>query len=182
MGARRLPSLLILGGAKSVLDDAAAARRLGRFDAVLACNDTIAVWPEALDLACSLHPDKLKRWLDQRIEAGGNWPEVWSHFDFLAREPAHVDRYVEEWGGGTGALAIAVGAAKGFDRMVLAGIPMTAAGAHRHAPGRPWRDVEFFRGAWVERLESLRACVRSMSGWTMEVLGAPDAAWIKGKS
>lgn len=61
----------------------------------------------------------------------------------------------------------------GYARIVLCGCPLTG-----NAPeGNPY---EAFRLGWEDRQFELAGKVRSMSGWTMGLLGYPDKEWIDG--
>lgn len=61
----------------------------------------------------------------------------------------------------------------GYDRIVLCGCPLTG-----NAPeGNPY---EAFRLGWEDRKDELIGRVKSMSGWTRELLGAPTKEWIDG--
>lgn len=61
----------------------------------------------------------------------------------------------------------------GYDRIVLCGCPLTG-----NAPeGNPY---EAFRLGWEDRKEELLGKVRSVSGWTRELLGAPTEDWLNG--
>jgi hypothetical protein len=42
-----------------------------------------------------------------------------------------------------------------------------------------WGGYDTYRDAWMENFEVLRGVVRSLSGWTRELLGAPDEEWIR---
>lgn len=65
----------------------------------------------------------------------------------------------------------------GFDKAVLCGIPMNAEGRHFFNP-RPWKVAHAYQQAWVDTLPLIKDRVRSMSGWTAELLGKPDAEWL----
>src|SRR5690606_32827413 len=87
------------------------------------------------------------------------------------------DRWPHLDSGSSGLYAVKAMLDLGFDKIVLTGVPMTQGGGHfvRH---EPWDAYDRFRGAWVGALGIIHGPVRSMSGWTAEILGVPSAAWI----
>jgi hypothetical protein len=175
--------LLIVGGASAALDEAESARDLGPFDAVMAINDAIALYPAPLDYAVTLHPDKLRGWLDRRAkdQRPGARPELWSdHCVGTGNlEPDQLTR--DSWAGSSGLFAVKVGLIEGFERIVLAGVPMQAARGHIE-DAAPWTDCSSFTSGWHIQRKLLGLFVRSMSGWTAELLGKPTRAWLAGKS
>ena len=70
----------------------------------------------------------------------------------------------------TGALAAL---SMGYKKIILCGCPLTG-----NAPeGNPY---EAFRPGWEARKNELSGLVKSMSGWTKELLGPPPEDWING--
>jgi len=65
----------------------------------------------------------------------------------------------------------------GCERIVLAGIPMSAEYAHYYNPGQ-WTQAHMYHKGWKKHLDKIAPYVRSMSGWTRELLGAPDEEWL----
>ena len=87
-------------------------------------------------------------------------------------------------GGSSGLLAVTVALELGKEnqdqlRIVLAGVPMDPAAGNFRAPSVPWAEATVYHPAWEERAEALKKNVRSMSGWTAELLGKPTAAWLQ---
>lgn len=64
----------------------------------------------------------------------------------------------------------------GADGVILCGVPLEAGGQHIHWPGE-WADVERYRGGFLQA-KADGANIRSMGGWTAEVLGSVDAEWL----
>ena len=153
--------------------------------AVLDANDAIAAYAGPLGHAISLHPWKLQGWLKARAS---QWPFFdrplrWTHSE--GEEGA--DRKLEirrKRSGSSGLFAVQVAQHLGCERIVLCGVPMDG-GPHFRGPPAEWeawrRDFAGYREAWRDwsehgELEN----VRSMSGWTRELCGAPDRAWLEG--
>jgi hypothetical protein len=79
--------------------------------------------------------------------------------------------------GGSGLLAIYVARYLGYDKKVLAGIPMSPEMGH-FFDERDWKECKLYRVVW-EHNATLREDVRSMSGWTMQTFGFPEWDWLK---
>lgn len=169
---------LILGGAACVWDDAEAALKLGDYDAVCAVKDMIADWPGRVDYGVSLHPERNAGYLKERKRKGyPGRPQIWSHRNSGAGGRALTDRETTDWAGSSGLLAVKVLLAEGFERIVLAGVPMTKEAGH-YRRGEPWAQAKRYLGPWKARVDELRPFVRSMSGYTKALLGAPSPDWF----
>jgi len=79
--------------------------------------------------------------------------------------------------GSSGLYAVKLALEAGADKVVLAGVPMSAEAAHFFSP-EPWQEVGGFIDAWSIVHPRLQHTVRSMSGWTRERLGAPTPDWL----
>jgi len=172
---------LILGGAAGVWEEVVTWERLyGRpWDGlVVAVNDVGCHWPRALDHWVTLHPDKLAGWKALRAGYGHSDGYVtWGK----AERP--VDRFLHPWpGGSSGMYAIQVAKELGAVRAVLCGVPMTAtphfAESTVHGTGAPWTAVAGHWRAWERQADKLLGWVKSMSGRSQELLGAPTLAWL----
>lgn len=152
-------------------------------DAVVAVNHMIARWAGELDYAITLHPEMLEAWQVQRHRRG--FPEPSISIAHEAKPGPRIDRVVDyRWpgmnaSGSSGLFAVKVALEEGFDRIILAGVPMTADGGHI-TYGGPWALVNSYTGAWKEALPRLVGKVRSMSGWTKDLLGLPSDEWLAG--
>lgn len=177
---------LVLGSAECVDDDAQRALALFDPDCVIAINDMIANWPGPIDHAVSLHVENLPHWLDARAEIQPDRPMTWSHTGAarLGRLSQIADRMLPDWKGSSGLFAVAVARELGM-RAVLCGVPMESA---HHVAGRsratwnnqrwPEREVRNYRDGWMLNRNRIAPFVRSMSGWTRDLLGEPDELWL----
>jgi len=79
-------------------------------------------------------------------------------------------------------LAIQVAQQIGCVRVILCGIPMAATPhfveSTVHVLGQPWKAVEGHWRAWQKHLDKIQGWVKSMSGRTQELLGAPTLEWL----
>lgn len=161
---------LVLGGAATVWEDVEAALALTEADGVVACNDTAADWPGPLDAVATHHPEHWPRWAAQRAARGYPPPSrlVTDGWAFPGQSSP----------GSSGLFALKVALIDlGYDRAILCGVPMDEAGRHTNDP-RPWRAATTYRAGWVQSLPAIANRARSMGGWTADLLGRPDAAWL----
>lgn len=177
------PIALCLGGGAGVWDEyrdasallAGCGRAAVAATALLVCNDMIGVFPGAIDHAVTLHPIKMARWLAERERAGRPAPaRTWSHRPF-----AGIDCHTPEWAhGSSGLFLVKIARELGFERIILAGIPMSAEHGH-FLRNKRWDSCIDFRRRWDSHVDTLRPYVRSLSGWTLQQFGAPDRAWLE---
>lgn len=181
---------LVLGGAATLWRDVAGALDLGRFDAVVACNDAAAIWPGRLDAIVTLHAEKLAYWLEKRERAGLDLPaHVIGHSDArhsVLRITDRVTDFVDyrfdgqRDSGSSGLFALKYALADlGHDRAVLCGVPMHEIGAH-FFDLTPWSGAVAHRRGWKQAHPVIVDRARSMSGWTADMLGLPTKEWLAG--
>lgn len=170
---------LVLGRGNGVFDEAERALDLAPFDVVVAVNDMIFLWPGYLDVACTLHPEKLHVWVGERVRRGMNRPQTWAHSNIGPRGnlPLPADHTISDWGGSSGLFAVRVALHQGCNRIVLAGVPMLASAAHI-GDDKPWKSAPNFQRGWKRHLHEYREYTRSMSGWTKDLLGEPTEDWL----
>ena len=169
---------LVLGGASCLWDDVQGY--VGPVDGVVACNDAGYAWPGALDAWVSLHGDHLRdRWVPERRRRG--FPPARRTICQNQSAPNNArgleqtahEFFPHQGGGSSGLFAAKVALIDlGFDRVVLCGVPLTRTPHFHNAT--PWPAVEGFKPAWLNLPEATRSRMRSMSGWTRHLLGAPD--------
>ncbi|MGQ9370344.1 hypothetical protein [Azospirillum sp. ST 5-10] len=160
---------LVVGCAAAVRDDLAAWG--GRPARVLAVNRMMADFPGAIWGGATLHPEFAPAY---RAGRAGDWPLV-------APEPAagvsDVHPKLDMWNGSSSLYAVRVALARGARRVVLAGAPLDAGPHHDGAPSLR-RHLRQYRLGWERALPDLAGRVRSLSGWTMGLLGRPDDRWL----
>ena len=177
---------LVLGGAACVTDDAERALKLFEPDAVAAINDMIARWRGKIDYAVTLHPEKLDFWIKHRGIWGGDPGQFacWSHAykSPLARRQFLTEtRTTSDWGGSSGLMAVKVLLQEGFDKIVLAGVPMERTAGHVAKPGE-WPQARAYQKAWKRRVPEIAWATRSMSGFTRDILGEPTEEWLQSET
>lgn len=179
-GQGQLRAAIVLGGAECHEADLAHARKLlaevGLEPTIIMVNDQIEHHPGP-GIAVTLHPRSLETWLTERKKKGHQPPaQIWAH----RRDSPHVTNVTQDWAGSSGLLGTKVALLElNYDRIILCGVPMTMEGRHfrRHAE---WGASMPFRRGWEHNLHHLTERVRSCSGWTEKLLGAPTAEWAGG--
>lgn len=183
---------LVLGGGVNVWREATQASLLGAFHGTVACNDAGVEWPHSLDAWVSLHASKFDLWRIQR--RARRWPDhkaLYGDAEAAETDPiraADLDAGViltaprfpgQEHCGSSGLFALKVALVDlGFDKAVLCGVPMLPKHNHFFDPA-PWDAAERLRQGWREAYPAIKSRARSMSGWTMEMLGHPTEKFLR---
>ena len=139
---------------------------------MIAVNRMAADYPGELWASATLHPDiwgPIKQ--QSRREVALFAPQPYHGVDFLFPHTETIS--------GTSALyavriALALG---GADRIVLAGCPLDD-GPHYDSAATISDCLAVYRDGWRRALPELRNTVRSLSGWTRELLGEPTDEWL----
>jgi hypothetical protein len=177
---------------------------LRKFDAVYCVNQTGIHWPVKFQVWVTLHPEFFDQdYCAEHPEIGGEYEsrraalglpngyEIVSHSEckttgehYIKGRCSRVSRYVScRWPGMTSSASSGIFAAKvalddGHDRVVLAGIPMDRDAGH-FTRGKEWAERDSFIPGFEKAIPHLIGSVKSMSGYTRKVLGAPDVAWLQ---
>lgn len=165
--------LLLLGFAAGLFDDLAA---LGPIDADVMAVNGAGLVVGALDHWVSLHPDQLAAFARRRAAAGlvggfTTWsPDPGPGID---RVTTDVERF------GTSSLyAVRIALHRlGYQRVILAGVPFEDGQPYVGGAAIP-RPLIGHRTAWRQARPEMADRVRSLSGWTRSLLGAPTPAWL----
>jgi hypothetical protein len=179
--------VLVVGCAASVWVDVAAAQAMAQFDAVYCVKLAGVDWPERFDVWCGLHPEWQEDYSRQRAAKGlpnGYQTVAPPDSELGAGKCKVIDRRVSyRWPGMNASASSGIYGAKvalddGFDRVVLAGVPLSK--DPHFSRGKPWVQVDSFTAGFRLSVPFLMGKVRSMSGLTREVLGAPTPEWLAG--
>lgn len=166
---------LCLGGAPSVWADYEIAKALtaGCETIVIACNDAGARFEGHLDGWATLHPEKFNAWRNER-QGNGDYRS----FTHAVTPGVEAEVVPHGWYGSSGLYAAQVALeAFGAQGAILCGVPVDAALGHMARLG-PWSEAEKFRPG-IEQAAAEGAPIRSMSGWSGDVLGRPNCDWIR---
>lgn len=171
---------LILGGARCVWDDLRAAKALigDRPHMIVAANDAGTRYEGDLDAWVSLHPNFFATALPRRLRAGRNKPLIYApekHPDTPS-----IKAVAPRWDASSGLYAaqIALKQLKA-KKAILCGVPLDRDAGHIAVAG-PWGKPDRYRAGLIEALPEIEHKVRSTSGWTADILGAPHDEWLGG--
>jgi hypothetical protein len=173
---------VVLGGASCVWADLEELRGMANPDIVVAVNDVGTVYPHELHHWASYHAGYFTRWVEQRQKNGlPGTPVLWTG-KRLPRGLRSDIKIFDLFGGSSGLLGAHI-AMQCADRVVLAGVPMDPTMQHYHGRdrGKPWKDAKSYHRHWQVLAPRLRPHLRSMSGWTRDLLGSPTPTWLQGE-
>lgn len=183
---------VVMGGAACIWDDC------NKIDfekvQVIAINNMIMHWKGRVHHAVSLHPEEPPLWRQLRCtnQCEESYVHTHSHrlpenndnlppYEFKTRHGLDYIWVIEGGrGGSSGLFAAMVGLALGYDRIILAGVPIDGS---RHFFDPPDKAVRQFLGGNIQeewfnaRDKYFQGRVKSMSGRTMEWLGYPPEDW-----
>lgn len=194
-----MKSALVIGCAACVWDDIKSAKALGSYDKTY-CVKAIGIhYPDTFDFWVTLHPEAMDGYELQRYRLGlPNGYQIVappSHELGMHGRKGNIGRRVSYlWpnadgsaSASSGIYGVKVALEDGCDRIVLAGIPFTPEGGHfmpesktvqGQVRGVVWSGHSSFVSVFNETVPRLKGKVKSMSGHTMEVLGAPSRGWL----
>ena len=185
-----MANALVIGCARDCWLEAWQAKQLGKFDAIYCVKLAGVFFSEPIRFSwVTLHPEFMDGYEKQRADEGfhGDYEivaplsgEVGEHGKKgnIARRVSY--RYPGmNASASSGGYAAKVALDDGFDKVVLAGVPMRQEDSH-FTRGKPWLQRDSFMRGFMDCLPHFKDRVRSMSGWTQEQLGTPDAVWLNG--
>lgn len=178
---------VIIAGASRVWEDRKAASDMLRDsaipDLIIGVNKVGMELPYLTDWV-SLHADQLLNWdRVRRARFYNRRARLWTADHIIDNMKLHGDpdllstEYL--WDGTSTALAVFVAAALRCDRVLLIGAPLID-GPHYYE-GESFTQSSYTRPFWEENADCLTN-VRSMSGWTAELLGKPTPEWWEGET
>lgn len=184
---------VIVGRSAEALAEYAAARALCDYRSVIVVGKTAECFPDRIDHLVSFHVELFDKWVATRAANGHPppacyWGAIWKGRRLgQDRTRCMPLRFSKSIGGSSGFLATQIALDElGVDRAVLAGMPMESSGRHlaeactEREVGKPWGEADAYWPTWVESASLLLDRVRSMSGRTRALLGAPTREWLEG--
>lgn len=177
-------NLIIVGSGAGVWEELAEAQKMMPAHHIMAVNFAMF----GLETLNRNHMDRtqgqpyVQHWVSLVPEYFAFKPRHGSGTTTHCRKPGpHID-YVHEdlmsQGGSGGEWAIHIALKLGYKKIILVGIPIDHRGRFYDAPG----SIQYYgngaaRSIWIKNKELFKD-VRSMSGWTAELLGKPTVEWI----
>jgi hypothetical protein len=181
-------SCLIVGCAENLWNDVAQALEIGEFDATYCVKLAGVHWPAKFQVWVTLHPERMGFMEDDRHKLGfPNGYEIVAPLKTEAPAYAYGVRTIRQVSfkyneltrsPSSGIFAVKVAIDDGFDRIVLAGVPLDTSKHFQRM--EPWREADAYMHGFKDYQPHFAGKVRSMSGRTREALGFPTAAWLAG--
>lgn len=171
--------VVVLGTGRTVWDDSKRFNQRGY--GVVTINNMTLHYREKIDHSCSMHPEEPELWRKLRITYDRD-PVFLTHSHSNGHSKTNFNWHIERGGSGTsGLFAVMLALALGYEKVVLCGIPLDDQGHFYDPPG--FRDgvfkSDFIRREWREVSQLyFKDRVRSLSGWTRDLLGEPDEQWL----
>lgn len=169
-------SLIALGGARGLWDELEEAQRLFPDADVGAVNQAGADYAGHLTLWVTLHPEKFGDWQQWRARRLLN--TSYTAVSHKLAAGARIDlKKAQVFSGCSGLYLCQVAAINfGYDRIIVCGMPLTE--DPHYFDETAWQDARRYRRGWREASQQpeLKGKIRSMSGWTRELLGGPELA------
>jgi hypothetical protein len=168
---------IVLGGAPSVWSDFDSVEELHDNADIIACNLAGYHYPGKIKYWVTLHPAMMPEWLYNRRNAGYDMDFITIGFtrDFVPMQG--IDELRGAWGssqgkasGSTGLFAVEIALAKGYDEIILCGVPIDH--VPNHFNGHSWDSCANYRQAWIDNYDKMKGKVFSQSGWTKRLLGS----------
>jgi hypothetical protein len=174
--------LIITGAAPSVLDDVEAVPKsipVGNggaffspaYDYMLIGLTAAGMHAIPCKYMATYHPTLIPEVKVRREAAGGN-----TDYIIISHEARPGVSIIEpllpgERSGSSALLGAQAALKLGYSRIILCGCPLEG----KNASGGAY---DSFRIGWINKQKFLNDRVRSMSGWTKELLGAPTDEWL----
>lgn len=171
---------LVVGSSETAFDEVISLNSF--FDntpvTVFCVNLTGSFWKWSEFNWVTLHPELLADY--EKIRKTANLPDCYRTIGPLESEcdirlPYLWDDQIDS--GSSGLFAVKAALDTGHDRVICAGVPMEPRAGHFHRRS-VWDQCLGFRRGWEQSLPHIEAKVRSISGWTKDLLGAPTPEWL----
>jgi hypothetical protein len=120
-----------------------------------------------IEHAVSYHPKEFPKFRERREKAGGNLDYIQHSHGAVTGLDIRVWPYFSP-SGSSSMLGVEVGTGLGYKKIVVCGVLLDDKGYKR------------FQEGWKVRLEKIKEKTRAMSGFPLELLGAPTEEWLNG--
>jgi hypothetical protein len=178
-------TLIIIGAAPCVREDIDLALLLVGCSSILdRCPfDFMAIGLDAVDkyswpvkYFVTYHPAEIEEAKERRKKAGGNTDYMVIAHQQHAEKATGRDLVgliipCEPPSGSSALLGVLAGIQLGYEKIIVCGCPLTGINDKGY-------DYANFRVGWTAKLSEIKDKTRAMSGWTKELLGAPDQEWL----
>ena len=174
--------LIIIGAAPNAKEDYENVLKMdiGEHDLLIVGKDAFKILDRPVKYFATYHPDDIILVRD-KVEI------VISHTTYMNNNPRikfnpkdykvdiikPIDLRTEK-SGSSALLGVLATIDEGYKKIILCGCPLTG----KNNKQQPY---SMFWPGWKQHEKEVRPYVKSMSGWTKELLGEPTIEWIKGE-
>ncbi len=173
---------VILGSAPNLYDDYNRLRSLIDEQKMIFCViglSSTKLWDKHAHYIASYHPKDFIEIKKIREERGLNIDyKIISHENYPVIDNKNKERLqtniiipYEKPSGSSALLGTLAGIKEGYKKIVLCGCPLEGVNAKKSS-------YNVFRKGWLAKKEQVKFFVRSMSGWTQQILGEPTKEWL----
>lgn len=182
---------LVIGCAKNCWLEVWQAKQICSFDTIYCVKLAGVYFSEPRHFKwVTLHPEWSDDYERQRSEQG-----LHADYEIIAPPPGEVGMHGKKGNiarrvsyrypgmdssASSGGYAAKVALEDGHDRVILAGVPMDTDASH-FTRGKPWLQRDSFTIGFKKSAQHFAGRVRSMSGWSAEILGTPTPDWLDGE-
>lgn len=160
--------MIILGTAPCLESDLAAIKNHDEYDFLAVGLDCADRYLGRIEHAVSYHPKEFGDFRKRREKVGGNLDyETHTH---CMPELGHRVWPYHPPSGSSAMLGIEVAMGLGYQKIICAGVALNE---------KPYNR---FQKGWYDRVDKIRDKVRAMSGFPMELIGAPTDEWLEIKA
>ncbi len=172
MKTSRSEYLIVTGSHPDVLNEIMDIPVVWQADFLAVGLDAVNKYHFPIRYMATYHPSDIVPARERRKKYGGNTDyEVISHQQHQGE--VHLIIPFEPPTGSSSLLGTLAGLKMGYRKIILCGCPLQGANDQNHS-------YEIYRDGWRAQYDKIRDYVRSMSGWTRELLGAPTEEWLNG--
>lgn len=168
---------LVLGCGPCLFED---LERAPKCDDVMVVNRAGLLYLEPIRQWSSAHGKDLVGWVEERRRLSGDMNfRAFGNFTRNQESGIVERRNKADHGGSSAMYATLLAIEHGWQKIILCGVPLdgndslTRDGVKHYESGY-W----VYRRPWEDHFDEIKDNVRSMSGWTRELLGEPTAEWL----
>lgn len=171
---------LVLGRDDNVWKEMERAKALAQFHVIIAVKRAGRDYDGVVHHWVGLHPNLIDAWIPVRQKH--NRPPAqnyWAGGSIRSQNDYSVPfKWLPNLGGSSGLLGVQVALLPelGIHKIVLCGMPMDK--TNRYDDDKCWEEAHVYRPPWQKMKKRMRQRVRSMSGWTQELLGPVTKEWL----
>jgi hypothetical protein len=165
------PCLIIVASAPCARDDITSLPATFSFDWLAVGVDAVPLIDGEMSYVATYHPEDIPVIRDVRKTMGGNLDyRLVCH---VPKEGVDIVIPFEAPSGSSALLGVLAGLRDDYHKMILCGCPLEGQSPQKN-------NYADFRKGWEAKFDMVREVVRSMSGWTKNLLGPPTEEWLNG--